>query len=91
MILKNYKLFTKVIGTLIVIAIFCIGCTNNDTIKESATFGELGIVLEGIDVSDIVLDEAKKEVQKNFEMDSQNYPNYGHVNWRIEALGYNYT
>lgn len=92
--MKNYKLFTLTIFTMIITAIIFTGCAFNDTVntvKESTSTVERGIVLEGIDVPGIVLKAAKEKVQKDFDIATEYFPDYTYTNWRIKSLDYNYT
>ncbi|WFA09056.1 hypothetical protein [Tissierella sp. Yu-01] len=77
--MKRFKLLTNVV---LIIAILSVGCTSTK---------EVGIVLDGIDVPDAVLTAAKNRVQIVFDMDLEEYPDYGYINWRIESLDYSYT
>lgn len=77
--MKKLMLFTSIVT---IIAMLSIGCTPSK---------EVGVVLDGIDVQDDVLAAAKDRVQIAFDMDVEEYPDYGYVNWRIESLGYSYT
>ncbi len=89
--MKDYKLYTRMIGTVIILAIISVGCAFNDTVKERTTNDEIGVVLDGIDAPDIVLKSAKEKVQKDFNIATEDFPNYGYTNWRIKSLDYNYT
>lgn len=76
---------------VIVMAILLIGCTSNDPAKANTNSDEIGIVLDGIDVPDLVLEAAKGSVQKTFDIFAEDYPDYKYANWRIISLSYNYT
>ncbi len=49
---------------------------------------EIGLVVDGIDVTKDVLDAAKTLVGQLFEMNKADYPDYGYINWRIESLSH---
>ena len=77
--MKKLMLFISIVT---IIAMLSIGCTSSK---------EVGVVLDGIDVPDDVLAVAKNRVQIAFDMDVEEYPDYGYVNWRVESLDYSYT
>ncbi len=51
----------------------------------------LGIVMDGIDVPDAVLDETEVQVARRFKMDHEDFPQYEYTNWRIESLQWVYS
>lgn len=89
--MKDYKIYARIIGIVIMIALICGGCAFNDTEKEGRSNDEIGIVFDGIDVPDIVLKSAREKVREDFDMATKDFPNYGYINWRIKSLDYNYT
>lgn len=89
--MRKYKVFTWNIVAVAFVVLFCVGCSSLDRTDETSTDGEIGIVLEGIDVSDSVLEAAKKKVQNDFEIAQEDFPNYAYTNLRTESLDYNYT
>lgn len=89
--MKNNKLKIRIIAALIMTALISTGCANNDTVNEGTTNEKLGIISEEIHVSANVLKVAKEKVQKDFEINSDQFPNYGYTNWRIVSLEDNFT
>jgi len=106
MIMKHLKAFILAVTAVVLIAAVCAGCTFTGTAEDkwqkesvgdtadtadnnSAT--EIGIVMDGIDVPDTVLEAAREKVGQSFEDMRAYFTDYGYVNWRIEALTYSYT
>lgn len=100
------KLKTSIIDTIMVmiIIILSVGCsrtpqnnnlietTNNVTnTEEKIPTDEIGLVMDGIDVPEVVLEAAKSHVEQLYEVNRKDYPDYNYVNWRIENLTYSYT
>jgi hypothetical protein len=100
------KLKKIILGTIMtmIIMVLCAGCTgaeddknpikttNNATdAKANHSSDKIGFIMEGIDVPEVVLDTAKAQVQRLFEINRTDYPDYNYVNWRIEKLTYSYT
>ena len=52
--------------------------TNEETIDD-----KIGIISEEMDVSDVVLEAAREKVQKDFDLATEQFPDYGYANWRI--------
>ena len=95
MIVKNPKSYLLAVIAVIMIAVFCMGCTFTGTTEgndnDSLPSEEIGLVAEGIDVPDEVLAAAKAQVEQYYLSSREELPDYGYINWRIEALSYNYT
>lgn len=95
MIVKNPKTYLPAVIAVIMIAVFCIGCTFTGTTdgsdNDSLPSEEIGLVSEGIDVPDQVLAAAKAQVEQDYLRCREELPDYGYINWRIEALSDNYT
>ena len=89
--MKNSKLAIQMIAAVIIIAIISTGCAVNDTVNEETIDDKIGIISEEMDVSDIVLEAAKEKVQKDFDLATEQFPDYEYTNWRILSLDYNYT
>ena len=89
--MKNSKLAIQMIAAVIIMAIISTGCAVNDTPKEGTIDDKIGIISEEMDVSDVVLEAAKEKVQKDFDLATEQFPDYGYTNWRILSLDYNYT
>ena len=89
--MKNIKLAIGMIAVVILIAMISTGCTANDPANEENIDNKIGIISEEIDVSDIVLEAAKEKVQKDFDLATEEFPDYEYTNWRIQSLEYNYT
>ena len=68
-----------------------IGPAVNDTSNEETIDDKIGIISEEMDVSDVVLAAAKEKVQKDFDLATEQFPDYGYANWRILSLDFNYT
>ena len=79
------------IAAVMIMAIISTGCAVNDTSNEETIDDKIGIISEEIDVSDIVLEAAKEKVQKDFDLATEQFPDYEYTNWRILTLDYNYT
>lgn len=91
MIVKKPKTYITAVVTVLIIAIISVGCTFTGAKKHIPPAAEIGIVMEGIDVPQEVLEAAKLEVGQLFGMHCEDYPNYGYANWRVENLNYSYT
>nr|WP_276020225.1 M56 family metallopeptidase [Acetivibrio straminisolvens] len=93
MIAKKPKTYISAVIAALIITIICVGCTFSGAEKHSSPNAgtKTGIVMEGIDVPEAVLDAAKLEVEQLFKINCEDYPDYGYVNWRIENLNYSYT
>ncbi len=89
--MKEYKFYIRIIGIVMIMALISAGCAVNDSEKAGTPNDEIGIVLDGIDVPELVLKSAKEKVQRDFELAVEEFPNYEYTNWRIEALDYDYT
>ncbi len=89
--MKNPKLYISAVIAVIIIATVCAGCTSIGTIKDNTSTDESGFIMESIDVPQDILEAAKSEVERIFEMHREDFPDYGYVNWRIENLKYSYT
>lgn len=89
--MKNPKVYIPAVIAVIIIAAVCAGCTSDGNVKGSNSADEIGIVMDGIDVPEDILEAAKSEVGRIFERHREDFPDYGYVNWRIENLKYSYT
>ena len=89
--MKNIKLAIQMIAAVMIMAIISTGCAVNDTTNEETIDDKIGIISEEMDVSDVVLEAAREKVQKDFDLATEQFPDYGYANWRILSLNYNYT
>lgn len=78
---KNRFLFLICITIFMMSSGMLTGCSSSqhDTSPE-------GIIMEGIDVPEPVLEKAKEFVSKQFEAAQENFINYNYSNWRIKSL-----
>lgn len=90
-IMKNAKKYFSIAVILVLTVIAGIGCNSAAVDNDNTSVDAIGIVLEGIEVSDVVLEAAKSKVEQFFEINCADFPDYKYVNWRIEDLKYNYT
>ena len=88
--MKNIKLAIQMIAAVVIIAIISTGCAVNDTTNEETIDDKIGIISEEMDVSDVVLEAAKEKVQKDFDLATEQFPDYGYANWRIFYNGWWY-
>ena len=89
--MKHIKLTIQMIAAVMIMVIISTGCAVNDTSNEETIDDKIGIISEKMDVSDIVLEAAKEKVQKDFDLATEQFPDYEYTNWRILTIDYNYT
>lgn len=90
LIAKKPKMLMTTLAAVLIIAVFTAGCTFTGAASGSVP-AELGIIMEGVNVPDSVLDAAKEQVGEYFEMSKEEFPGYKYTNWRIEALEWVYS
>ena len=89
--MKNIKLAIQMIAAVMIMAIISTGCAVNDTANEETIDDKIGVISEEMDVSDVILEVAREKVQKDFDLATEQFPDYGYANWRILSLDHNYT